>query len=231
MDAEQKPESTTIRVLIVEDDLGYASSLCQVLRATPDMAVLGHATTLAEGLAHLQGSPADVLLVDLGLPDGSGITLIEAAARQWPLCNVMVATNFGDEVHVMRSLEAGAAGYLLKDSAPARIIEEIRNVVNGGSPISPIIARQILHRFMRPAPAAATAPPEPRPDLKSPLSAREQEVLNYITKGFTTQEIAKLMALSPFTVRSFVRRVYDKLKVKSKAEAIFEARNLGLLDD
>jgi DNA-binding NarL/FixJ family response regulator len=228
LDADRKPESTTIRVLIVEDDQGYASSLCDVLRATPDMAVVGHASTLAEGLAHLQGSPADVLLVDLGLPDGSGITLIEAAARQWPLCNVMVATNFGDEVHVMRSLEAGAAGYLLKDSAPARIIEEVRNVTNGGSPISPIIARQILNRFMR---AAPTATPEPRPELKSPLSAREQEVLTYITKGFTTQEIAKLMGLSPFTVRSFVRRVYDKLKVSSKAEAIFEARNLGLLDD
>jgi DNA-binding NarL/FixJ family response regulator len=228
LDAEQNPEPNTIRVLIVEDDQGYASSLCQVLRATPDMAVVGHASTLAEGLAHLQGSPADVLLVDLGLPDGSGITLIEAAARQWPQCNVMVATNFGDEVHVMRSLEAGAAGYLLKDSAPARIIEEIRNVTHGGSPISPIIARQILNRFMRTAP---TATPEPRPELKSPLSARELEVLTYITKGFTTQEIAKLMALSPFTVRSFVRRVYDKLKVTSKAEAIFEARNLGLLDD
>jgi DNA-binding NarL/FixJ family response regulator len=228
LDAERKPESTTIRVLIVEDDQGYASSLCDVLRATPDMAVMGHASTLADGLAHLQGSPADVLLVDLGLPDGSGITLIEAAARQWPLCNVMVATNFGDEVHVMRSLEAGAAGYLLKDSAPARIIEEIRHVTNGGSPISPIIARQILNRYMRTAP---TATPEPRPDPRSPLSAREQEVLTYITKGFTTQEIAKLMALSPFTVRSFVRRVYDKLKVSSKAEAIFEARNLGLLDD
>jgi DNA-binding NarL/FixJ family response regulator len=127
----------------------------------------------------------------------------------------------------MRSIEAGAAGYLLKDSSPARIADEIRSLASGGSPISPIIARQILARFQQGSLAnrqqAVTAP--------SPLSARESEVLDFITKDFTTQEIAKLMALSHSTVRSFVRRIYSKLKVSSKAEAIYEARTLGLLRD
>nr|WKF58253.1 Transcriptional regulatory protein DesR [Paraburkholderia busanensis] len=199
------------------------------------MHLAGVAGTRAEGLALLQGAPADVLLVDLGLPDGSGIDVIAAAAQAWPRCNIMVSTNFGDETHVMRSIEAGAAGYLLKDSSSARIADEIRSVASGGSPISPIIARQILTRFQQggvalrqaAAPAAAVTP-SPSP---SPLSAREAEVLDFITRGFTTQEIARLMAVSHFTVRSFVRRIYGKLKVTSKAEAIYEARTLGLLRD
>ncbi|WP_035054029.1 response regulator transcription factor [Andreprevotia chitinilytica] len=221
------PESQPIHVVIVEDDPGFRAALCQVVEAASDMRLAGTAGTRAEGLAMLQGPPVDVLLVDLGLPDGSGIDIIQAAALQWPSCSIMVSTNFGDETHVMRSIEAGAAGYLLKDSSPARMVEEIRSLASGGSPISPIIARQILARFRHDsadarAPAAAPA---------SPLSAREKEVLDFITKGFTAHEIAGLMQVSHFTVRSFVRRIYSKLKVTSKAEAIYEARTLGLLDD
>lgn len=179
----------------------------------------------------LQGPPTDVLLVDLGLPDGSGIDVIQEAIVRWPSCNIMVSTNFGDETHVMRSIEAGAAGYLLKDSSPARIIDEIRSLASGGSPISPIIARQVLARF-RSGTAHNTAVPEaPAQAPAIQLSQREKEVLDYITRGFTAQEIAKLMQLSPFTVRTFVRRIYSKLKVTSKTEAIYEARTLGLLPD
>ncbi|AJK48753.1 response regulator transcription factor [Burkholderia plantarii] len=216
-----------IDVIVVEDDLAFRDALCHAVEAAPDLRLRGVAGTLADALALLQGPPAEVLLVDLGLPDGSGIELIGATAARWPRCNIMVATQFGDEAHVIRSIEAGAAGYLLKDSSPARMVDEIRCLAGGGSPISPIIARQILTRFQqnRPAPrAAAAAPP-------SPLSARETEVLDFITKGFTTLEISKLMVLSHFTVRSFVRRIYHKLEVTSKAEAIYEARSLGLLRD
>lgn len=219
--------------MIVEDDFAFCDDLRRIIEAAPDMRLTGIAGTLADGLALLLGQPADVLLVDLGLPDGSGIDIISAAALRWPSCSIMVSTNFGDETHVMRSIEAGAAGYLLKDSSPTRIADEIRSLASGGSPISPIIARQILTRFQRDNPAqrqqAVTAPSPP--SSPSPLSARETEVLEFITKGFTTQEIAKLMDLSHFTVRSFVRRIYSKLKVTSKAEAIYEARTLGLLRD
>ncbi|AGH85698.1 LuxR family transcriptional regulator [Ralstonia solanacearum] len=190
----------------------------------------GVAGSRAEGLLLLDGAPADVLLVDLGLPDGSGIDVIEAAARKWSACSIMVSTNFGDEIHVMRSIEVGAAGYLLKDSSAARILDEIRSLASGGSPISPIIARQILARFRQGG--SLSAADEAPASASSPLlSAREKEVLDLITKGFTAQEIAKLMALSHFTVRTFVRRIYSKLKVTSKAEAIYEARTLGLLSD
>lgn len=217
-----------IRVAIVEDDPDFSAALCRVVQAAPDLALAATAATRAEGLALLQGPPADVLLVDLGLPDGSGIDVIQAAAQLWPSCSIMVSTNFGDEMHVIRSIEAGAAGYLLKDSSPAKTIDEIRSLASGGSPISPIIARLVLARFrQRPEPAAEK---KASADADTLLSAREKEVLDYITKGFTAPEIARLMDLSHFTVRSFVRRIYSKLKVTSKAEAIYEARTLGLLD-
>jgi DNA-binding NarL/FixJ family response regulator len=232
------PAQSLIHVAIVEDDPDFSRALGAVVEAAPDMRLVGLAGTQADGLAMLQGPPADVLLVDLGLPDGSGIAVIRAAARQWPSCSIMVSTNFGDETHVMRSIEAGAAGYLLKDSSPARMGDEIRSLAGGGSPISPIIARQVLARFRSTAPAPAPDPGTPDDDTPGDdtpgddtpqLSQREKEVLDYITKGFTVQEIAGLMQLSHFTVKTFVRRIYSKLKVNSKAEAIFEARNHGLL--
>ncbi|MHA6820037.1 response regulator [Ralstonia pseudosolanacearum] len=224
------PEPPSIRVAIVEDDPGFLDALTQALACAPDMHLTGVAGSRAEGLLLLDGAPADVLLVDLGLPDGSGIDVIEAAARKWRACSIMVSTNFGDETHVMRSIEVGAAGYLLKDSSAARILDEIRSLAGGGSPISPIIARQILARF-RQGGSRSAADEAPASAASPLLSAREKEVLDLITKGFTAQEIAKLMELSHFTVRTFVRRIYSKLKVTSKAEAIYEARTLGLLAD
>jgi DNA-binding NarL/FixJ family response regulator len=221
-----QPAARPIHVAIVEDDPDFSNALSVVVQESADMQLVGRAGTQAEGLALLSGPPADVLLVDLGLPDGSGIAVIRAAAQLWPSCSIMVSTNFGDETHVMRSIEAGAAGYLLKDSSPSKMSDEIRSIANGGSPISPIIARQVLARF-RNAPAAA--PVSNSEDSPALLSQREKEVLDYITKGFTVHEIAGLMQLSHFTVRTFVRRIYSKLKVTSKAEAIYEARTQGLL--
>jgi DNA-binding NarL/FixJ family response regulator len=189
------------------------------------MRLTGVADTRADGLALLDHAPADVLLVDLGLPDGSGIDVIRAALARWPDCGVMVSTTFGDETHVMQSLEAGAAGYLIKDSTPERMTDEIRSLAAGGSPISPMIARQVLQRFRHAPPAAPAAVA----DSQATLSGREQEVLAFITKGFTAEEIAHLMQVSRHTVLTFVRRIYAKLKVTSKAEAIYEARNRGLL--
>lgn len=237
MDVSPGTAQAPIRVAIVDDDLGFQGALVQAVQAAEDMTLAGRAATRAQGLALLQGAPADVLLVDLGLPDGSGIDVIQAASRIWPQCGIMVSTTFGDETNVMRSIESGATGYLLKDATPGRMVSEIRNLAAGGSPISPIIARQVLRRF-RPATveAAPVAPPAAEVAAETPvdgpasLSPREREVLDYITKGFTADEIAKLMQLSRYTVLTFVRRIYVKLKVKSKAEAIYEARTHGLLD-
>ena len=225
-------QSPCIRVALVEDDVNFQQALHDAIGNAPDMLLLSVASTRAQGLQALEGEPMDVLLVDLGLPDGSGIDVIRAAHARWPGCGIMVSTAFGDEVHVMQSLEAGAAGYLLKDSAPQSMLAEIRSLHAGGSPISPLIARQILMRFRQldnPAPVTAQAPPCEK--LRVALSAREQQVLEFITKGFTSEEIAGLMSVSRHTVLTYVRRIYAKFEVNSKTEAIFEARRYGLLGD
>lgn len=215
---------------MVEDDVNFQNAVMAAIHTAPDMALTGVASTRSQGLRLLDQQEPDVLLVDLGLPDGSGIDVIRAAHARWPACNIMVSTAFGDEAHVMQSLEAGAAGYLLKDSAPDRLVLEIRSLHAGGSPISPLIARQILMRFRPPDhPAAAPVERTGAKTQAAALSAREREVLEFITKGFASNEIAALMSVSHHTVLTYVRRIYAKLEVKSRTEAVYEARNQGLL--
>lgn len=226
MQPNQPPsERSPIRVALVEDDVNFQNALIAAIDTAGDMTLLGVARTRSQGLKMLDHTLADVLLVDLGLPDGSGIDVIRAAHERWPACNIMVSTTFGDETHVMQSLEAGATGYLLKDSTPEKLLLEIRSLHAGGSPISPLIARQVLMRF-RPADRSVRSP---SPSPSAVLSAREQEVLEFITKGFSSNEIAALMSVSHHTVHTYVRRIYSKLEVKSRTEAIYEARNQGLL--
>jgi DNA-binding NarL/FixJ family response regulator len=214
-----------IRLMVVDDDVHFQQDLVAALNSAADIQLVGLAGTRALALEALSGPAADVLLCDLGLPDGSGIDVIRAAQTLWPECAAMVSTIFGDEAKVLQSVEAGATGYLLKDSSAASIVDEIRSLHAGGSPISPLIARQILRRFRereRDIPAARSA-------AQAALSAREQQVLELISKGFSYEEIAVLMQISRNTVLTFVRRIYRKLEVRSRSEAIYEARSQGLL--
>jgi DNA-binding NarL/FixJ family response regulator len=236
-DMQPSSNPPLIHVALVEDDVHFQNAIVTAIAASPDIRLMSLASTRAQGLQSLQSAPADVLLVDLGLPDGSGIDVIRAAHTQWPTCAVMVCTAFGDEAHVLQSIEAGASGYLLKDSEPDNMLHEIRSLHGGGSPISPLIARQILMRF-RAAPAAAATPvasaapataQPPAAGENAMLSTREKEVLELITKGFTADEIARLMQVSQHTVQTYVRRIYSKLNVNSRAEAIYEARHQGIL--
>ena len=211
-----------IGVVLVEDDPLFRESVRGALERVDDVVLQAEAVTLAQGLALLDGPAAEVLLVDLGLPDGSGIEMIRAARQAWPDCAVMVATLFGDEERVFASLEAGASGYLLKDALASGMVAEIRSLHAGGSPISPLIARRLLRHFQPPA------APRPVPDIE--LSAREQQVLERITRGYSVAEIAESLQVSPWTVQTYVRRVYEKLDVHSKAAAVNAAHRLGLLD-
>lgn len=218
-----------MRVAICEDDESFIQAVAEALAGTDDLALVAIARTRAEAISMLGQPGADVLLVDLGLPDGSGIDVIRAAHSCWPQCLTLVSTVFGDEAHVIRSLEAGATGYLLKDNPAERIADEIRTVMAGGSPISPLIARRLLNRFGLARPAAGQPTPAPAGDKRPRLSRREQQVLELITKGFSYEEIAQLLQVSRNTVLSFVRRIYAKLDVSSQIQAIQEARNHGLI--
>ncbi|MDG2523333.1 response regulator transcription factor [Caulobacter segnis] len=223
---------TPLKVVLVEDDVAFQQAFRTALAEAGDLSMVGVAATAAEARALMDGPSPDVLVVDLGLPDASGIEVIREAHARWPDCAIMVATTFADERHVIASIEAGASGYLLKDSPLPTIAEDIRVLHAGGSPISPRIARQVLMRFRPDEKAAPEEPASEGADIKSgvpSLSEREKEALQLITRGFSFEEIAELMGVSRNTVLTFVRRIYAKLEVRSKTEAVFEARAYGLL--
>lgn len=223
---------TLVRVAVIEDEQNFSAALARAINAAPDMELLAVAATLADGMRLLQGAPADVMLVDLGLPDGSGIDFIRATRHAWPSCDIMVFSVFGDEASVLQSIEAGAKGYLLKDCPPTRMVEEIRSLCAGGSPISPRIARHVLMRLARgdaQAPDIERSPPAAMEG--GALSAREVEVLNHIAKGHTYEEIAHKMVISRHTVLTFVRRIYAKFEVNTKIEALNKARGKGLVQN
>jgi DNA-binding NarL/FixJ family response regulator len=209
-------------VLIVEDDLRLRATLAQAIRGAVDLKLVGEADDLPEGLRLLDAVQPEVLLVDIGLPSGSGLELIHHAAKQSPHCNVMVITVFAEEQLVLDCIEAGATGYLLKGSSPQDIAAQIRSLLAGGSPISPTIARRLLRRFTGQRNSDVGAPT---------LSTQEQAVLSMSAKGYSYDEIARLLKLSRHTVETYVKRIYRKLQVHSKTAAVYEGRKLGLVDD
>ena len=167
-----------------------------------------------------------MLLSDLGLPDLPGLAVITYCTQRHPQTAVMVITMYEDEQHVIRSLEGGASGYLLKDSLHDEICERIRELHRGGSPITPTIARLVLKRFRPPAPAVAS----PAESEYMRLTPKELVVLNRIAQGFSYQEIGQLENITVNTVHTHIKRIYGKLAVRSRTEAVFEAQQLGLLD-
>ena len=209
-------------VLIVEDDLRLRASFAHAIRGASDLKLVGEADDLPEGLRLLNAVQPEVLLVDIGLPSGSGLELIRYAVKRSPHCNVMVITVFAEEQLVLDCIEAGATGYLLKGSSPQDIAAQIRSLVAGGSPISPTIARRLLSRFTTHRNSDAEAPS---------LSTQEQAVLSMSAKGYSYDEIARLLKLSRHTVETYVKRIYRKLHVHSKTAAVYEGRKLGLVDD
>jgi DNA-binding NarL/FixJ family response regulator len=215
-------------VMLVEDDSTLLHRFCKIVVADPGFELFAAVGNLASARQALVTRAPDVLITDLGLPDGNGIELIRETARRHPGIDIMVITVFGDQKHVLDSIEAGATGYLLKGSLPDEFVSQIKQLVAGGSPISPQIARQLLKRF------AANAPPPPRlaaaaAEAECGLSPREAEVLSCIAKGFSFAEIARLLSVSPHTITAHVKKIYQKLAVHSRAEAVYEAGRMGLL--
>lgn len=214
----------TIRVALLEDEPGMRARLEHAIGRASHLQLACACGSAREMRAWLAEQPVDVLLVDLGLPDGSGIDVIVECKRLQPACEVMVITMFGDETNMMKAFSAGANGYLLKDGTEDDLAAHITNLRNGGSPMSPIIARQLLGRL---GPAATPQPPPTECPVQ--LSPKEAEVLGLVARGFSYGEVAGLLKISVNTVHTHARNIYGKLSVKSKTEAVFEARQLGLL--
>lgn len=215
-----------LSIAVVEDDAPLRDTLCAAINAQPGMQVSAALGSLADALAWLAQHPVDVLLTDLGLPDGSGIDLIRACAATHPRCDIMVITMFGDEKNVLSSIEAGAVGYILKDADQLDVARFISDLRQGGSPMSPLVARKLLLRA-QPAPAVPASAADTAEAIK--LTPREQEALDLIARGYTYGEIASLLAVSVNTVQTHIKNTYAKLSVHSRSEAVFEAQKMGLL--
>ncbi|MEO9147828.1 MAG: response regulator transcription factor [Burkholderiaceae bacterium] len=216
-------------VLVVEDEPEFMRRFADAVLADAGLEPAGVVSTGGAAIALLDAAAPDAMLVDLGLPDISGVEVICHATGHHPDCDVMVVTMFGDDAHLMASIEAGATGYLLKDATEQRIAAGIHELRAGGSPISPIIARRVLSRFLVSvtpgAPdAPATAWPEP-----SLLTERETEILRLTAEGLGFDTIGGLFQISPHTVVAHVKKIYRRLALHSRSEAVYEASQLGLL--
>lgn len=212
-----------IRIAIVEDDPTIRVMLADGIEAADDMILTDVAENVASANGMIEAGGYDVLLCDQGLPDGSGIDLIRQEGLTGRDTDILVITIFANQSKVLDAVRAGARGYLLKDERIEDCIEAIRNIRKGGSPISPVIARQLLAEVR-------TEKAEPEAALASPLSEREYEVLNLLSRGFTNAECADILSVSSHTIGTHVKNIYRKLEVNSRAEALFEASTKGLLE-
>lgn len=222
-----------VSVILVEDEPSTQDHLARVIESSPSLKLLGVASTVQDAYSLLFMTNPDVALIDLGLPDSSGIGVIEWLSKYKPETESLVITAFGDEDHVVRSIEAGASGYLLKDYSNEELVEHILEVANGGSPISPLIARQLLFKMQSDRPFDTNTLHRSDQDgsqRSGRITDRELKVIQQVARGFNAQEIALQMGISSHTVATHVKRIYKKLHVHSRSEAVYEATLLGLLD-
>jgi DNA-binding NarL/FixJ family response regulator len=244
-----------VKVLIVEDNPVARSFLCRVVRESfsdtltiteaGDLETARRQINLTGGAQGLHGvDPFRLVMVDLELPDGNGMELLSELS-QYPATKI-VTTLYSDDDHLFPALQCGADGYLLKEDRFEVLVEELQKIVRGQPPLSPAIARRLLNHFRdsqrgdlrspdsgfsRPADLGATSRPVPiekTPDHER-LTPRENEVLTYLSKGFTIKEIANLMGIKWFTVNDHIKSIYKKLNVSSRAEAAVLATKQGLV--
>ncbi len=213
-----------VRVMVVEDDPVTRRLLCAAIEHEPSLSLNGAFGSVAESIEWLKTEEVDVLLTDLGLPDGSGLRIIHACRRYAPNADIMVITISSDEDQVLACIEAGASGYVLKEMRHIDIVRALLELRAGGSPISPMIARKILSRMH-----GHTLSDEKDQDAATLLTPREQSILQLIARGSSYAKVASVLGLSVGTVQTHAKNIYAKLSVHSRGEAVYEAQRRGLL--
>lgn len=218
------PVNRSIRLAIVEDDAGYRQTLQHVFDIAPDFCVAVACANGESAVRQIPGAACDLVLMDINLPGMSGVDCLRELKTLAPGLRVVMLTAFDDNDNLFRSLVAGADGYLLKRFARDRLLEVVREIAEGGAPISPQIARRMVeyfHQLKMPDPAAMVVGQTPDNGVQN-LTAREQEVLALLTRGFTPKEVASELNISWQTVRNFIKSIYDKLHVHNRTDAILK---------
>lgn len=218
-------------VLVVEDDSLMRERIRHLLLELGyEAQALWFTTTVKESLALIDSEPVALALVDIGLPDGNGETVIARLREQDPGVAILVISAWSTEDVILSALRAGATGYVLKERDDLEIILSIRSALRGGAPIDPFIAKRLLEVW-----PASSSPAQPAVDAstpgdgQAPLTAREREILDLVSHGLSNREIAGQLHLSKYTVECHIKHVYRKLAVSSRTRAIATARSRGLL--
>jgi len=220
-------------VLLLEDEKPTRQHLVGVIEKDPHLSLFAEASNCAEAKAALARGKPDILVADINLPDGCGISVIRHALNKYSDLEAIVITICGDEQNVVNALEAGATGYLLKDQALKEIGQAIAALMRGETAISPKVARFLLKRFKKENAinqSSKLAKLHQDHNTEFSLTAREHEVLNLISKGYRYNEIANSLGVSTNTIRAHIRNIYKKLSVGSRSEAVFEATKMGIIN-
>ncbi|MCU0412332.1 MAG: response regulator transcription factor [Bacteroidetes bacterium] len=209
-----KPEDViSTNIVIVDDDAEIREGLSWIIDKTEGFTCVSTYGTCAEALKNLEKDLPDVVLMDIGLPDGNGIDCTRQMKKRFPTMQVLMLTVHSDDETIFNSLRAGAVGYILKKTPPAELIAAIRQAEEGGVPMTGEVARKVLKYFKQDDPKEFT----------SPLSEREVDVLNALIEGHSYKAIGDKLFISPHTVRFHLHNIYAKLHVNTRAEAVAEA--------
>lgn len=218
-----RPNSDTIKVAVVEDNRETREALRVLISGSSGFSCVASCGTGEEAVASIPEAKPDVVLMDIQLPGMSGIDCIRELAGRCASAQIMMLTAFEDYEKIFNSLAAGATGYILKKTPPSKLLEAIQELHMGGAPMSGQIARQVIQAFQ-------SAQPQSHAEPSVALSPREQEVLKCLAQGLLYKEIADKLGISIGTVRVYIRKVYEKLHVHTRTEAVlkgFPARRIS----
>lgn len=200
-----------IKVAIVEDNSALRLSLEQLFSKTPGMECVASLSNLMNVLSDFKRSQPDIVLMDIGLPGISGIEGVRTVKSNLESIQVLMFTVFEDDEKIFDAIRAGASGYLLKKTPPEEIVEAVKELYEGGAPMSPSIARKVIHAFQSQTPSAIT-------DYQ--LTGREKEILYSLVDGLSYKKIAEKYFISISTIRTHISNIYQKLHVNSKSQAV-----------
>jgi DNA-binding NarL/FixJ family response regulator len=207
-----------MRLVIIEDDPLLLENLTLLLSGEEGITVSGSYRSAEDAIRSLRNAAPDVMLTDLGLPGMSGVDLIKKAKEEMPSLEIMAHTVFEDRERVFSAIKAGASGYILKGSSPREIIESIHALYKGGAPMSPKIARKVIHEFQDEVIGEQFL-----------LTLREKEIVKLVEDGLTYKEIGEKLSISTHTVHTHIKNIYEKLQAKDRNDAIIKARKKGII--